>query len=223
MDAFASSSEATGAGADTNASSMLAFAPAKDETALWLGAAAGDDVGGRSEDESYLTSLGSGGALMSAGGGWSISTFPGEEGLRWSGVKTDQLFDEWASGGGGKQQATASELVMRSSPLLATAAAASAAAAADKGSVSGSDAKLLAKSDTEEGWKEFVGPPRASTKLPSAGRYSPSSFPPASSEKKPQAPVASPGARACVPLLLLLCFPSPVVRGLYRRHGVTRG
>lgn len=201
MDTLGSSSEATGAEADANASGMLAYAPAKDDAALWLGAA-GDDSGGRSEDEGYLASLGSGGALMSVGGGWSISTFPGEEGLRWSGVKTEQLFDEWASGGGGKQQATASELVMRSSPLLATTAAAAAAASADKGSAGGSDAKLLAKSDTEEGWKDFVGPPRASSKLPSADVFSPSSFPPpsCSSEKKPQAPaVASKGARACAP------------------------
>eukprot|EP00752_Nemacystus_decipiens_P006467 g5823.t1 len=194
MDSFASIGEATGAEAEANVGSMLSYTPARDEASLWLGAA-GDDGGGRSDDEGYLASLGSGGALMSVGGEWSISTSPGEEGLRWSGVKTEQQWNEWASGGAGKQQATVSELVMRSSPLLATAAAA-AAAAADKGSNSGSgDAKLLAKADMEEGWKDFVGPPRASSsKLPSADGYSPSLFPPSSSsQKKPHAPAALKG------------------------------
>eukprot|EP00903_Cladosiphon_okamuranus_P008784 g8415.t1 len=199
MDAFASNSEAPGS--EPGESSLLADTTANDDAGLWLGATAGEDNSGRSDDERYLASLGAGGALMSAGGGWSISTFPGEEGLRWSGVKTEQLFDEWASGGGGRQQATTSELLMRTSPLLATGGAA-AAAAPDKDGSGGGDAKLLAKSDMEEGWKDFLGPPRSSStsksELPSVAAvdgYSPPNIPPAAAAscKKPSAPTASKG------------------------------
>nr|AML79079.1 putative LOV domain-containing protein [Sargassum hemiphyllum] len=64
---------------------------AVDEGALWLG---GNDnlEGGRGS----IGSLESGGALLSSGC-WSISTEPGEEGLKWNGVKAE-LFSG-ASGG----------------------------------------------------------------------------------------------------------------------------
>lgn len=122
-----------------------------------------DGYGGRDDEEqgSFLASLAEPtGALMSAGGGgWSISTLPGEEGLRWNGVKTEEVFDEWASSGGGRQQARISDMLLQPSPLLTTAVAAASGGKGDGGS---SNLKLvagLAKSDTEEGWKDFVGPP----------------------------------------------------------------
>lgn len=130
------------------------------ETWLGAGGCAGDDVGGLGADDGFLGSLEAGGALVSAGGGWSLSTLPGEEGLRWTGaVKTEQeVFDEWAGVGGGvslQQQA-----ILHPSPLLGTGAAV-AQAAATAGSVGdGSNARVttLAKSDAEEGWKSFVDP-----------------------------------------------------------------
>lgn len=131
----------------------------------WLGA--GGEGG--SADEGFLGSLEAGGALMSAGGGWSLSTLPGEEGLRWTGaVKTEQeVFDEWAGVGGGvplQQQA-----ILHPSPLLGTGqvpAEAEAAGATAGAAGSSSIAKVtnLGKLDAEEGWKSFVGP--ASTSLP---------------------------------------------------------
>nr|AML79040.1 putative LOV domain-containing protein [Petalonia fascia] len=129
----------------------------------WLGA--GGEGG--SADEGFLGSLEAGGALMSAGGGWSLSTLPGEEGLRWTGaVKTEQeVFDEWAGVGGGvplQQQA-----ILHPSPLLGTGqvpAEAEAAGATAGAAGSSSIAKVTGKLDAEEGWKSFVGP--ASTSLP---------------------------------------------------------
>lgn len=107
----------------------------EDETSLWLrGAGGGDSVTSYlNEDEGLLASLSEGANLMSAGGGWSL----GEDGLQWSGVKTEQVFDAWAAGSGGRQQAAASELVMKSSPLLLGTS--TAAAVAGKGSSTGDD------------------------------------------------------------------------------------
>lgn len=64
---------------------------AVDESALWLGG--NDNLEG---GWGSIGSLESGGALLSSGC-WSISTEPGEEGLKWNGVKTE-LFSG-ASGG----------------------------------------------------------------------------------------------------------------------------
>ncbi|CAM9359862.1 unnamed protein product, partial [Scytosiphon promiscuus] len=126
----------------------------------WLGA--GGESG--SADDGFLGSLDAGGALMSAGGSWSLSTLPGEEGLRWTGaVKTEQeVFDEWAGVGGVvplQQQA-----ILHPSPLLgagqATAESAEAAAAAAGTASEMCNAKpaSLAKLDAEDGWKSFVDP-----------------------------------------------------------------
>lgn len=66
--------------------SVFDMGPTPDETALWLGDS--------EADAGFLGSLESGGALMT-NGSWSISTLPGDEGLRWSGVKAE-VYDNWA-------------------------------------------------------------------------------------------------------------------------------
>ncbi|CAM9345841.1 unnamed protein product [Hapterophycus canaliculatus] len=128
----------------------------------WLGASGCSAGDGGSADEGFLGSLEAGGALMSAGGGWSLSTLPGEEGLRWNGaVKTEQeVFDEWAGVYG---VVPLQQAILHPSPLLGTATTPTAGVAGDN-----TNAKVasLAKSDAEEGWKSFVDP--SPTILPSS-------------------------------------------------------
>lgn len=131
MDACAIDSHLFAGAAD----SALEMSPTEDEPGLWLGVAEGD--------EGFLGSLESGGALLNAGS-WTISTLPGEEGLRWSGVKTE-LFDGWAGQTANGKQTDSSPL-STSTPKPKSATPASTALTG------------VVKPDPEDGWTESVVP-----------------------------------------------------------------
>lgn len=125
--------------------SVFGPGPAADDPGVWMASNDGD--------ESMLSSFESGGALMNSGG-WSISTAPGEECLRWNAVKTE-VFDDWAglaSGGPNK-----------SSPLQPPVLPGTTKTKAGSAGFPG-----VVKADPEEGWEELMAPPPAYSWPPSA-------------------------------------------------------
>lgn len=123
-------------------------------------------------DEGLLSSLESGGALMNPGG-WSISTAPGEEGLRWNAVKME-VFDEWAGpagGGGGGGAKQSNPLQPRVLP------------GTTKTKAGPSVFPDVVKADPEEGWAELMSPPSTRAWPPSAadGFAAAAAAPPAAS------------------------------------------
>lgn len=125
--------------------SVFGSEPSADDPGLWL---AGNDG-----DEGLLGSFESGGVLMNSGR-WSISTAPGEEGLRWNAVKTE-VFDEWAglTGGGGAN---------KSNPLQPSVLPGTTKSKAESAGFPG------VKAGPDEGWAELISPPMALAFPPSA-------------------------------------------------------
>lgn len=132
--------------------SVFGPAPTTDDPGLWLG-------GSSDGDEGLLSHFESGGALMNSGG-WSISTAPGEEGLRWNAVKTE-VFDDWAGAAGGNGAKQSNTL---QPPVLPGTNKTKAASAGFLG---------MAKQNPEEGWADLMSPSIAYASWPpsSAGGF----------------------------------------------------
>nr|AML78621.1 putative LOV domain-containing protein [Saccharina japonica] len=154
--------------------SVFGPGPAAEDPGLWLASNDGD--------EGLMGSFESGGALMNSGG-WSISTAPGEAGLRWNAVKTE-VFDELAglAGGGG-----ANKLNPLQPSVLPGTTKSKAGPAGFPGMV---------KTEPEEGWAELMSPPMACAWPPSAT----DGFAAASAATTPNSPPSSFYREAVQPL-----------------------